>query len=263
VRGISDYGDPSSKDGRYKDKFHILASIAAAEVAKLFLEMGYTASIAGGRGSAVAETFQDTPPLKVKTVLMTMYSKEGILPLLDYFKSEGIGVIATPNTSKYLKSTGYDCTLTHEFTQSKPISFIRGTLHPYILAAIAANRLDHAQVEELKKVGINKIDLVFVNTLDPLVTDDATTAELLEQLANIQTGGPSLLRWAIKQWRTCTAVVNPADYPLLLRDLKENHNVISPIVRARLLSRALQYLADKDSQTARLLNGLWPGGLGA
>jgi nucleoside phosphorylase/quercetin dioxygenase-like cupin family protein len=42
MRGISDHGNPISKDGRYKDRFHNIASINAAEVIHLFLETAYT-----------------------------------------------------------------------------------------------------------------------------------------------------------------------------------------------------------------------------
>lgn len=45
VRGISDFGDPTSKDGRNKDRFHNFASITAAETTLLFLETQYSAAI--------------------------------------------------------------------------------------------------------------------------------------------------------------------------------------------------------------------------
>ena len=40
IRGISDYGDPLSKDDRYKDRFHYYASISAASYTYLFLKDG-------------------------------------------------------------------------------------------------------------------------------------------------------------------------------------------------------------------------------
>ncbi len=258
IRGISDFGDPTSKDGRYKDKFHNIASIAAAEVTKLFLEHGYSGSLKPFRGSSVNNVLQTIHPIKVRTILMTIHNKTGIEPLLLHFKNHNITIVATPNTSNFLKSLGYKPIVTFEFAKCTPISLSRGILHPYILAAIAADSHNIAHMQELHDLGINKIDLVFVNTKDPVFSDEADEAKLLDQLSDVQIGGPSLLRWTIKHWRTCAAVVDSGDYTTLLRNMEMNDNELSISTRLRLLSRALHYLSYKDSQTSQIFNALWP-----
>ena len=55
IRGISDFGDPQSKDGRLKDRFHNYASIVAAVAVRLFLELQYT-----GPPSHAATVFKRT-----------------------------------------------------------------------------------------------------------------------------------------------------------------------------------------------------------
>ncbi len=42
IRGISDFGDPATRSGRLKDKFHHPAANAAASWARIFLEFGYS-----------------------------------------------------------------------------------------------------------------------------------------------------------------------------------------------------------------------------
>lgn len=42
VRGISDFGDPSTKDGRYRDKYHFSAANSAAAWTVKFLEYAYS-----------------------------------------------------------------------------------------------------------------------------------------------------------------------------------------------------------------------------
>jgi nucleoside phosphorylase len=258
IRGISDHGDPKSKDGRYKDRFHHLASISAAEVTRLFLELGYSGPLAPDHPVDVIDLFRDSPPIRVKRVLITAHDKYGLEPLIEHFNANRVEIVATPNTAKHLRALGCKPSITFEFTRCRQLSFVRGTLHPYILGAIAADPRDVDQLNELSSVGVGKIDLVIVNTKDPHVPEDASSPQLLGLLSDVQIGGPSLLRWTIKQWRTCAAVVDPSDYQRLLHDLQENNNEVSATMRSHLLSRALQRLADRDQETAKLLNALWP-----
>ncbi len=259
IRGISDYGDPMSKDGRYKDKFHNIASIASAEVLKSFLEKGYSGSQSKLKAGSVNNVLKYAPSFKIKTVLMTMHDKTGIEPLLNYFENQAIKIVATPNTGHFLNGLGFKATSTYEFSKCIPMKLSRGTLHPYILAAIAADPSNEDHINELEQIGIQKIGLVFVNTKDPIMAEEVELGKLLKLLSDVQIGGPSLLRWVIKNWCTCTAVVDPTDYSILLQDLKNNNNELSSEFRIRLLTRSLQYLSYKDSQTAKLLNALWPG----
>jgi len=190
--------------------------------------------------------------------LVTMHDKNGIEPLLTHFHTSGVEVVATPNTAKFLHALGYTPLTTFEFTKCKPIWNLRGSLHPHILAAIEADPSKPIQVEELNSVGIKKIDMIFVNTKDPVVSDEEEPTRVLQQLAKVNIGGPGLLRWVIKNWRTCAAVVDSGDYPALLSDLKNNNNRLSLSIRIRLLMHALQYLSYKDNQSANLLKAFWP-----
>jgi nucleoside phosphorylase len=45
IRGISDFGDPRSKDGKYKDEYHFSAANSAASYVKYFLEYCYSGEI--------------------------------------------------------------------------------------------------------------------------------------------------------------------------------------------------------------------------
>jgi nucleoside phosphorylase len=256
-RGISDYGDPRSKDGRYKDRFHNYASVVAAEVTHLFLEKDYSGPPPPLSVEAVQEAIATVPDLHVRTVLVTIHDKTGFEPLIRYFIEQHINIVATPNTAAYLRSLGCEPQLTFDFSHCRQISFTRGTLHPYILAATAADPTNADQLAELRAADIAKIELVVVNTKEPQFDDSLSHSELLHRLGDVQIGGASLLRWVVKHWRSCAAVVSPDDYVAVLRSMREHDNVVPLPMRARLLNRALQYVSYKDAETARLLNALW------
>lgn len=56
IRGISDFGNPQSKDGRAKDRFHHFASVAAASYAYQFLRDAYSADLRRTVGAEPAIT---------------------------------------------------------------------------------------------------------------------------------------------------------------------------------------------------------------
>lgn len=259
-RGISDYGDPLSKDGRYKDKFHHVASASSAETCRLFLERQYSGG--GVQATALpASPFRRAPDLSIRRVLISASDKTGLETLLDYFSTSGVELVATNNSANALRAMGYEVRDVFDFVGCEPLTEMRGTLHPYVLAAIATSSSDVDRLSELEAYGLGSIDLIIVNTREVRVSDEASVDELMTLLGSVQTGGPSLLRWAIKEWAACAALVSSSDYGVVLRDLQSRGGRLSPETRARLFSRALQYVAAKDAETGRLLNALWPSEL--
>ncbi|HYX30762.1 MAG TPA: hypothetical protein VE863_19655 [Pyrinomonadaceae bacterium] len=205
----------------------------------------------------IDNVLSDAPPIYVRTVLISMQKKERLEIPLTYFRERGIKTIATPNTAQYIRSLGFDCVTTFDYTKSPPLLTARGSLHPYILMAIAASAADEEKITSLRALGLGSIDLVFVNTSDPIISEDMTRRELMEQIAAVQIGGPSLVRWTLKQWMTAAAVVSPDDYGLLVNDLKRNNDRLSSEMRLVLLRQAMGYLARKDLKTSRLFGLLW------
>ncbi|MDD7960661.1 bifunctional phosphoribosylaminoimidazolecarboxamide formyltransferase/IMP cyclohydrolase, partial [Klebsiella pneumoniae] len=72
--------------------------------------------------------------------------------------------------------------------------------------------------------GIPTIDLLVVNLYPFVATvakDDCTLANAIE---NIDIGGPTMLRSAAKNCRDVTVIVDPADYAVVLDEMKANGN---------------------------------------
>ncbi|MFX0135537.1 MAG: hypothetical protein ACFFDN_17970 [Candidatus Hodarchaeota archaeon] len=270
IRGVSDYGEPKSKDGEDKDKFHYPASITAASYVKTFLMHGYSGKKRISdikKVSGTEETLlSQLEPLEIKTVLFSTYNKERLKEMVQFLVKKGVKIIASPGTASliltYISELNTYPTQVQtalEYTKSKPVAGVRGTLHPYIMAGLKANKDDKEVMRQLGKLKIQKIDLVFVNTPELNVTDNKTLNELLDLITEVQTGGPTLLRWIIRQWRSSAAVVNPSDYSLIIRELNQYNMCITPKTRLRLFRTALAYLARKDTETVKLFERLWPG----
>jgi phosphoribosylaminoimidazolecarboxamide formyltransferase / IMP cyclohydrolase len=77
-----------------------------------------------------------------------------------------------------------------------------------------------------------------------------TQAEAVE---NIDVGGPAMLRAAAKNHASVLVVVDPADYPLLLRQLDTHQGGSDPDTRARLAAKAFAHTAHYDTLVAAWL----------
>ncbi|VVB96936.1 Bifunctional purine biosynthesis protein PurH [uncultured archaeon] len=117
------------------------------------------------------------------------------------------------------------------------------TLHPKIHGAILALRDNPAHVKEAEKQGIKLIDIVAVN-LYPFEETVARGGSLEEAIENIDIGGPALVRAAAKNYRHVAVVTDPADYPVVLKELEDGE--ISQKTRERLAVNAFRKIADYD-----------------
>ncbi|MFM7605071.1 MAG: bifunctional phosphoribosylaminoimidazolecarboxamide formyltransferase/IMP cyclohydrolase, partial [Prosthecobacter sp.] len=80
---------------------------------------------------------------------------------------------------------------------------------------------------------------------------DVTLEEAIE---NIDIGGPSMLRSAAKNHNWVTVVTDPADYTVVLNELKENAGETSLATRERLACKVFQRTGAYDTAIAAYLN---------
>jgi phosphoribosylaminoimidazolecarboxamide formyltransferase/IMP cyclohydrolase len=139
------------------------------------------------------------------TALLSVCDKTGIVEFAKELKSLGYDIISSGGTAKKLKENSIEC---------KEISDITGfpemldgrvkTLNPKIHGGILARREIPKHMEELKKLGINTIDIVAVNLYPFEETakkiakpeDKNISQDIIE---NIDIGGVTLIRAAAKK----------------------------------------------------------------
>ena len=148
--------------------------------------------------------------IKIRTALLSVFDKTGIIELAKYLEKNEVEILSSGGTAKHLKNNGIDVTEVSKYTGYPEMFDGRvKTLHPKIHAGILARgKQDH---EELKKLGIKKIDLVVVN-LYPFSEEVAKEASEQNIIEKIDIGGPAMLRASAKNFKHTITICNPTDY---------------------------------------------------
>src|SRR6266516_1272339 len=94
------------------------------------------------------------------------------------------------------------------------------TLHPKVHGGLLFRRKNAEDQKQAAEQGIAPIDLVVVNLypFEATAAKSGLTAE--ELIANIDIGGPTMLRSAAKNFESVTVVTNPSDYERVARELE-------------------------------------------
>lgn len=187
---------------------------------------------------------------RVGRALLSVYDKEGLVAFGRLLYALGVELLASGGTAKALTEAGVPVTPIEIFTGAPEALGGRvKTLHPKVHAGLLADRRSDDHLRQLAQHGYEPIDLVVCNLypFEETLASGASPAEIIEQ---IDIGGPTLLRAAAKNVDGgVTVVTDPADYPLLLDELRA-HGGISPALRRKLASRAFRRVADYDAAIA-------------
>ncbi len=181
-----------------------------------------------------------------KRALVSVSDKTGLVEFVKGLVDLGWEIIATGGTQKLLEQSGIHTTGISEVTGFPEILDGRvKTLHPKVHGGILARRELPEHMETLRENGIETIDLVCVNLYPFRETIAKEGVTLEEAIEHIDIGGPSMVRSAAKNWRDVTIVCNPADYPTVLAELRENGST-SLETRLQLSAKAYTHTAEYD-----------------
>jgi phosphoribosylaminoimidazolecarboxamide formyltransferase/IMP cyclohydrolase len=181
-----------------------------------------------------------------------VYDKTGVVDFARGLSDLGIEILSTGGTHAALSEAGVAVAAVSEVTGFPEILGGRvKTLHPAIHGGILARRADPRQMDDLRRHQIQPVDLVVVN-LYPFAETARRTADLGEVLEMIDVGGPTMLRAAAKNYQDVVVVVDPADYPSVLAELRGTAGV-SEATRRRLAVKAFEHTAFYDAQIANYL----------
>ncbi|HPD65053.1 MAG TPA: bifunctional phosphoribosylaminoimidazolecarboxamide formyltransferase/IMP cyclohydrolase [Bacteroidia bacterium] len=172
---------------------------------------------------------------KIKSALISVYNKEGLLPILEELTRLGVKIISTGGTYTYIKSMGFQAVAVEELTSYPSIFDGRvKTLHPAIFGGILNRRDNQSDMAEKEKYKIEDIDLVIVDLypFSETVASGASEAEIIEK---IDIGGISLIRAAAKNFEDVLVVPSKNQYSFLL-DLLMKKNGYSELQDRKLLA---------------------------
>jgi len=185
----------------------------------------------------------------VRRALVSCFDKTGVAELGRALHDLGIELISTGSTAQTLRDAGVPVTSVADVTGFPECLDGRvKTLHPNVHAGILADRTDAAHVAELRDLGIAPIDLVVVN-LYPFHQTVASGASDPDVVEMIDIGGPTMVRAAAKNHGSVGVLVDPADYPRVLDELRETRALTFALKRD-LAGKAFQHTAAYDTQIA-------------
>ena len=185
--------------------------------------------------------------------LISVYDKSGIVELGQKLSTAGYELISTGGTFSTLVNEGKlpvrqvsDVTGSPEILEGRV-----KTLHPVIHGGLLARRDSTKHMSELKKQGIDPIDLVVVNLYPFVETISKPDVTLDDALENIDIGGPTMLRAAAKNFRSVAVVVDPQDYEWVAEKLSGSG--LSEEERRQLAAKAFSHVAVYDAAVAGYL----------
>ncbi|MFH1240398.1 MAG: bifunctional phosphoribosylaminoimidazolecarboxamide formyltransferase/IMP cyclohydrolase [Candidatus Diapherotrites archaeon] len=164
--------------------------------------------------------------MKVQKALISVYDKEGIADFARGLSALGVEIISTGGTAKHLQDAGIAVIPIEKVTDFPEILDGRlKTLHPAIHGGILAVRENSSHMKQLKKLGIETIDLVVINLYPFKEVISKEIVKLEDAIENIDIGGPTMLRAAAKNYKNVCVVTSPSQYTDLLNELKKSGTV--------------------------------------
>src|SRR5688500_18466692 len=164
--------------------------------------------------------------IKVRRALLSVSDKAGIVDLAKSLLSHGVEILSTGGTASLLKLNGVVVREVGDYTGFPEMLDGRvKTLHPKVHGGILARRDLPEHVAKLEEHGIPQIDMVVVNLYPFQQTVAKEQCSLEDAIENIDIGGPTMLRSAAKNHRDVVVIVDPADYGVVLAEMKGTGDV--------------------------------------
>jgi len=184
--------------------------------------------------------------------IISVSDKAGVTDFAKDLSQLGFEIFSTGGTKKALAEAKVPVHSVSEITGFPEILDGRvKTLHPAVHGGILAKRNLPSHLEELARNKIEVIDLVAINLYPFVQTVAKEGVSLDEALENIDIGGPTMIRAAAKNFPSVIVVVDPADYPLILTQLRQGG--LDVIERKRLAQKAFQHVASYDTAISQYL----------
>ena len=190
---------------------------------------------------------------KISRALISLTDKTGIENFAKELDGLGIEILSTGGTAKKLRDHGIAVKDVAEFTGFPEMLDGRvKTLHPKVHGGILAQRANPEHQKQMAAHGLQPIDLVAVNlyAFEKTVANPACT--LGDAIENIDIGGPTMLRAAAKNFQDITVIVDPADYPQVLTEIRQTGNT-TLVTRFRLAVKVFQLTSTYDTAIAAWL----------
>ena len=186
--------------------------------------------------------------MKIKRALLSVSDKNGLAGFAAGLHELGIELISTSGTAQLLSDAGLPVTTVEQLTGAAELLEGRvKTLHPHIHAALLARRSHEGDMASLAQEGIVPIDMVVCNLYPFRHVANRRGVTEPEVIANIDVGGPTMVRAAAKNFDSVAVVTDPERYGFLLDELRSGGGELSPDTRRELAAEAFAHTAGYDA----------------
>ena len=193
----------------------------------------------------------------IRTALLSVSDKNGIVPFAKALHEQGIKLISTGGTAKLLAENKLPVAEVSSLTKFPEMLDGRvKTLHPMVHGGLLARRDFPEHMAALKEHGIDTIDMLVINLYPFNETVARENCSFEDAVENIDIGGPAMLRAAAKNHQDVTVLISPADYEPVLAEMKANQNVVSYKTNLSLAKKVFAHTAQYDGAIANYLSSL-------
>ena len=193
-----------------------------------------------------------TESITLRRALISVSDKTGIAELARFLSELDVEILSTGGTANLLKSEGIQITEVAHYTGFPEMMAGRiKTLHPRIHGGILGRRGEDDTI--MDEHGIAAIDLVVVNLYPFEATIAKANCTLPEAIEHIDIGGPAMVRAAAKNHADVAVVVDPEDYPAVIKELREHKGSLSQPTRFSFAVKAFEHTARYDGMIANYL----------
>jgi len=188
---------------------------------------------------------------RIRRALISVSDKAGVAELAGALHQSGIELLSTGGTARLLREAGLPVRDVSSYTGFPEIMDGRvKTLHPRVHGGLLGRRgVDDAVMAEH---GIEPIDLLVINLYPFAATIARPGCSYDDAVENIDIGGPAMLRAAAKNHAHVAVLVDPADYPGALDEIR-GEGGLSFATRQRLAAKAYAHTAAYDAMVADYL----------
>jgi len=191
-----------------------------------------------------------------RRALLSVSDKSGIVEFARGLSAAGFSILSTGGTAALLTREGIAVTEVSAYTGFPEMLDGRvKTLHPKIHGGLLARTEDAKHRAAIAQAGIDPIELLVVNLypFESTVADPECALE--DAVENIDIGGPAMLRAAAKNHGSVAALVDPADYPRVLEEIRAK-GAVSSETRFALAKKVFAHTAAYDGAIANYLTSL-------
>ena len=194
--------------------------------------------------------------IKIKSALISVFSKEGLAPIVNELVKNKVQLYSTGGTYKYITKLGFDVVEVESVTDYPSIFGGRvKTLHPKIFGGILYRRENKEDIEEKEKYEIPSIDLVIVDLypFEETVKKGGTQDEIIEK---IDIGGIALIRAAAKNHKNVVCISSVNDYDSFLELYRNNNGEINLDERKEFARNSFLTSSKYDSAIFNYFDGI-------